>query len=91
MEYQLNKIRFISKILEIFHQEKLNRLARLLEELNSGNPPETRFAKAELRRLAMFEEKFLRLIETYPDPIPQDTFDNPRLIYDLITGDLIEF
>ncbi len=91
MKYHLDKIKFIAKTLEIFHQEKRNRLERLLEEFNSGNPPETRFAKAELRRMAMFEEKFLRLMENYPDPIPQETLNNPRLMYDLITGDVLEF
>lgn len=87
MNQLLKKTKFIISIMELFHKEKLFYMQLILEEVNSAPDPQLRFFKAELRRLAMFEEKFLRIMENYPVDVYEMDQMAPTKVFKLIIGD----
>jgi len=84
----LTKTRFMISVLDLFHKEKLLYMQSILEEVNSSPDPELRFFKAELRRLAMFEEKFLRLMENYPQDISDIQQLHPEKLIKILVGNV---
>lgn len=82
----LRKTRFTVFLLDYFYKEKMIRVKELLEEANSSPDPELRFLKSEIRRLAMFEEKFLRLIENYSHDASEIDCLPADMVFRLIIG-----
>ena len=86
MKDDLVKIKFVAEILALFYKQKNMILQALLEDLNSSPTPEIRFFKAELRRLAMFEERFLTLMESQDDPLLEISTKNSQNIFSILIG-----
>lgn len=88
LEKNLIKALYIANMVKLFSFHKQLVTENLIQQLNSAPVPQTRFLRAELKRLCEAEIKFLKLIDAYPaDHLSADDLRLSTRVFEVLTGE----